>query len=184
MLNPPAYHTVAFAIGDRVKQARYRLQLTQRELARRLSVSQSYLSEVEGNKAKPNVDLLVGFAIYFPELNAEWILTGVEPMMRAENLLYEWRDNLDHHALVVSQYLLEKWIEETEIEVDLHRAAYSVALIYRTYMANFRALMASGTEENEARSKALLECKLLDKREIENTPIVDRSRNDGSEGPN
>lgn len=158
----PAYLKIAMAVGDRVKAARTTLQITQKELAQRLSISQSYLSEVENGKGKANIDLLVGLAIYFPELNPEWLLTGRGPMQFSGELKSaKDKYNLDIDAVWFSQKLfLDELLKSTDERRDLlmHRQHYTFNLYYRTYMSHFDALLAQGLPEQEARELAQAEC--------------------------
>lgn len=162
---PPAYLEVAFAIGERLKEARALLQLTQRELSKRLGVSQSYLSEVEGNKSKPNVDLLVGLGIHFPDLNSHWILTGMGKMQGPDRL-YPVDNQLDILATSASLKALREWEKTVPEGFAWDREAFAVALYYKTYMNHYDALVASGKGEREARSLAYAECMGLDRGEI------------------
>ena len=45
-------------IGQRIKKARTNLGLTQEALAEKLQISTNYLSKIETNKEKPNLELL------------------------------------------------------------------------------------------------------------------------------
>ena len=46
------------AIGQRIKKARVSLGLTQEALAEQVHISTNYLSKIETNKEKPNLELL------------------------------------------------------------------------------------------------------------------------------
>ena len=67
-------------LAARLRAVRRHYELTQQEFARRLGVSRSHLSEVEVNQAKPATDILIGIPRAFPEISAEWLLTGAGPM--------------------------------------------------------------------------------------------------------
>ena len=63
-------------ISARIKKVRKNARLTQTEFTELLGISRSYLSEVEGGKGKPNVNMLVGVAKHFPDVDLKWILLG------------------------------------------------------------------------------------------------------------
>ncbi|HYH20427.1 MAG TPA: helix-turn-helix transcriptional regulator [Azospirillum sp.] len=166
--NDPAYLMIGMAVGERVKQARTTLQLTQKELARRLSLSQSYLSEVENGKGKANIDLLVGLAVHFPELNPRWLLTGIGSMMPAQEEKNEVGDVfLDFDALLTAELILTKALNEPDNNFNVTTVAYFVRLMYKTYMTHLKSLMSQGVPEDQARTLARAECEQLDRREIE-----------------
>lgn len=167
--NEPAYQMAVSTIGIRVRQARARLQITQRELAKRLSVSPGYLSDVENGQNKANADILVGLVLYFPELNSDWLLTGRGEMIlqRPERGLND-QYNLDIEAIKASQEIFYEWLDgksgkdAARLFANSH---YFFNLMYRTYMTHIDALLAQGIPEAEARSLARKECERLDKRE-------------------
>jgi transcriptional regulator with XRE-family HTH domain len=158
----PAYLKIAMAVGERVKAARTAFQMTQKELAQRLSISQSYLSEVENGKGKANIDLLVGLAIYFPDLNPEWLLTGRGPMQFSGDVSSR-KDpyNLDIDAVWFSQKLFWDSLAQSagdQRNILIQSQHYIFNLYYRTYMSHFDALLAQGLPEQEAREMARAEC--------------------------
>ena len=64
-------------IGSRIKKARGRNN--QREFAKKLGFSSSYLSEVESGKTKPSLELLVEIS-QLTKYSLHWLITGVGPM--------------------------------------------------------------------------------------------------------
>ena len=66
--------------GQRLRQARKHLGLTQRAFAQAVGVTQGYLSEVETGKAKASIDIAVGFVSQYPGIRIEWLLTGCGSM--------------------------------------------------------------------------------------------------------
>jgi phage repressor protein C with HTH and peptisase S24 domain len=65
-------------IGNRIK--RVRDKDTQKEFAKILGFSSSYLSEVESGKTKPSLELLVRIS-KIANYNLHWLLTGEGPML-------------------------------------------------------------------------------------------------------
>jgi len=63
-------------IGSRIREARRLAGLTQGEFGKLAGVSQSYLSEVERDLAKPSIEILTGLSKHCPGLNLHWLLTG------------------------------------------------------------------------------------------------------------
>ncbi len=63
-------------LGARIASVRGHLKLSQAEFSRKIAVSRSYLSEVENEKGKPSIEMVVGIATRFPEVNLDWLLTG------------------------------------------------------------------------------------------------------------
>lgn len=162
----PAYMKIGMAVGERVKQARTAIMLTQKELARRLHVSQSYLSEVENGKGKANIDLLVGLAIYFPGLSPEWLLTGRGQMMISDpgSGISNDKYNLDIEAVRFAQNLFYDDLDKRQGRDAARLAAnqhYHFNLMYRTYMSHYDALIAHGAPEEEARALSRAQCEQL-----------------------
>ena len=166
----PAYQMAVSTIGARVKQVRSQLQLTQRELAKRLTISPGYLSDVENGQNKVNADILVGLILYFPELNPDWLLTGRGGMImdKDDGALHDVY-NLDVEAIKAAQDIFYEHLdgksgqEAARLFANSH---YFVNLMYRTYMTHFHAMLAQGLPESEARVLARKECEQLDKREV------------------
>lgn len=59
-----------------MREARKHLGLTQRAFAQAVGVTQGYLSEVETGKAKASIDIAIGFALNYPDIRIDWLLTG------------------------------------------------------------------------------------------------------------
>ena len=68
---------MAISLGGRIGAVRAREKLSQAAFSRRLGVSQSYLSEVENDKSKPSVEMIIGIAMGFPKVGMKWLLTGI-----------------------------------------------------------------------------------------------------------
>jgi len=63
-------------IGQRIQKARIRLGLTQEALAEKVQVSTNYLSKIETNKEKPNLELLWKICVA-TDTALSTLLTGV-----------------------------------------------------------------------------------------------------------
>ncbi len=65
--------------GDRIKQVRKRIGLSQADFARNLGISRAHISKLENAQAVPSRQLLTLISeIYFVRL--EWLVDGVGPM--------------------------------------------------------------------------------------------------------
>jgi len=67
-------------IGHRIKKLRNSVKISQVELARRLSVTQSSISRYESCTGEPDAAFFTSLSKEFPELNVNWLLTGEGPM--------------------------------------------------------------------------------------------------------
>jgi transcriptional regulator with XRE-family HTH domain len=70
-------------INDRIKAFRVHKSLNQNEFSKLLGVAKSTLSEVESGKTKPSIDILIGIANNFDDVNIEWFLTGNGSMLKS-----------------------------------------------------------------------------------------------------
>lgn len=82
--------------GARLRELRQRLNLTQAELANKLGVSQSYVSDLERGKEKPSDTLLYLIAALF-HVRLEWLIEGkgevfVDIHEAIENLMKVYED--------------------------------------------------------------------------------------------
>lgn len=72
-------------IGIRIHKIRQRYQLSQAQLASKLVISQGYLSELEHGVKSPGFGILESLKQCFPELDANWLLTGKGRMLIADS---------------------------------------------------------------------------------------------------
>lgn len=63
------------SIGQRIKDLRKSNNLTQKEFAKIINLSQGRLSELEQNKTKPSSDTLISICQHF-KISINWLLTG------------------------------------------------------------------------------------------------------------
>lgn len=61
--------------GRRLKEARGRLNINQKQFAEKLGVTGSYVSEIENGKAKPGFDFFIKLSRTF-DINPTWLLLG------------------------------------------------------------------------------------------------------------
>jgi transcriptional regulator with XRE-family HTH domain len=73
------------AINYRIAKIRKLNSFSQNEFAKKLQVSQGYLSEVENGKKKPSIEILIGISNLFSDsIDSDWLLTGKGEMYREE----------------------------------------------------------------------------------------------------
>ncbi|WP_435246702.1 helix-turn-helix domain-containing protein [Streptomyces sp. NRRL F-5630] len=68
---------MSFVLGKRITSLRKQSGLTQEELAKKLNVSRSALSQYELGTRDPNYELLIKIANFF-EVTTDYLLTGKE----------------------------------------------------------------------------------------------------------
>ncbi len=61
--------------GDRIKLAREKLKITQKEMAKNLEISQAYLCAIESGKMQANAKVIFGLEKNFG-INTEWLAEG------------------------------------------------------------------------------------------------------------
>ena len=107
-------HKVADTLGPVIKQARQEMELTQKELSRRLGISRTYLIHIEGSLKKPKYDLLFRIirelnidpdSIFYPEKPSKD--SRIEDIVR---MLYR----CDDHSLSIIRAAVKA---ETEVGV-------------------------------------------------------------------
>ena len=75
-------------IGNRMRLIRKKLDLSQKEMANKLNISSSYLSDVELNKAGMSLDKLSNLIIQF-NINLNWLLIEKGTMFNLDKELSE-----------------------------------------------------------------------------------------------
>lgn len=70
-------------VGLRVKAVRHKLNLKQGAYAKKLGISQSFLSYIEKGKRKPSYELLLSLLSIF-NVNLHWLVTGIGDMFIPE----------------------------------------------------------------------------------------------------
>ena len=102
-------------IGNRIKRTRGKD--TQKEFAKTLGFSSSYISEVESGKTKPSLELLLKIS-QITNYSLHWLLTGEGPLFIEATASMVREDSASYGALgeftLVPKLLLE---DETGIEV-------------------------------------------------------------------
>lgn len=78
-------------LGDRLKKIRIDNELTIRELADKISISKSNISNYEQNKSTPAANIIVRYSELF-KLTTDWILKGEETQL---NLSEEEKEVLE-----------------------------------------------------------------------------------------
>ncbi|WP_432663193.1 helix-turn-helix transcriptional regulator [Wukongibacter baidiensis] len=96
------------SIGERIKHLRKTNNLTQKEFAKLINLSQGRLSELEKDKTKPSSETLISIYQQF-KISINWLLTGEKIELESTN------DDLKEY-IQISQELKEKGYEPKEIK--------------------------------------------------------------------
>jgi transcriptional regulator with XRE-family HTH domain len=70
--------------GERLKELRASLDLSQKDLAKQLGIAASFLSELEKGKTKPGYNFLINLAQTF-NISPSWVLLGKGSMYLQDN---------------------------------------------------------------------------------------------------
>jgi transcriptional regulator with XRE-family HTH domain len=65
-------------VGDRIRELRKSLKISQAELAKKIGVSSGNVGDWERGRAKPGVDALINLSKFFNK-SIDWLITGEEP---------------------------------------------------------------------------------------------------------
>jgi transcriptional regulator with XRE-family HTH domain len=140
----------------RIKRVRTGLEISQREMARILNVSPSYLSAVERGEDKPNAEILMGLALIAVDIDANWLLTGKGEPFAAS------KPYIDIAALRVALRMFYKALSDCRDEysrsVAIVGQADFINAVYHTYMGNLEGLLAEGKSDEDARRTAADAC--------------------------
>ncbi len=71
---------IAIEFGSRLQALRKSLKLTQREIAAKIGVASSYISEIESGKTRPGFEFLYKISDHY-KLNPLFLFHGQEPML-------------------------------------------------------------------------------------------------------
>lgn len=72
-------------LAQRVARIRQHYRLSQRAFAKKMGLSHSHIAEVERQRAKPSVEMLLGIASEYPEVRPGWLLSGEGPMLEVSH---------------------------------------------------------------------------------------------------
>lgn len=141
-----------FSLARRIFEARKHLGLTQKEFAREIGVSQSYLSEVENKKGKPTIEMIIGIANRFPGISRDWLLTGFPPIDAVDRGV---TDGLDGDALYWAIYFSEKVVSSLSgNRPPIEIVARFTAMLYRSYLSIYGwALTADAGDDAETNAR-------------------------------
>lgn len=110
--------------GTRVKQVRMSRNLTQKEFAETLGVSQGFLSEVEKG-IKPASDTFFIALINLYKINEKWLLTGDGPIFREEK-----REVLNLQLMKEVIEHVEELFKKKKYYLPPRKKAEFIALLY------------------------------------------------------
>ena len=105
-------------LGDRLKKLRETLQLTQAEMAGKLELQPSAISQMENNRTNPSLETFLKFSDSYG-VNLHWLITGQGSMFGAEG---EGKNSTEHKLTKIRDFLNEELLtlvktkEELEIQ--------------------------------------------------------------------
>ena len=114
-------------INARIKELRKNKKLTQTEFSSLANTSQSYLSEVENEKGKATVDMIIGIAIAFKDISLRWLLTG-------ENIEENQRTSIDENVLKEVIEVVEWALDQVNANPDPKKKAELIVAVYDFYI--------------------------------------------------
>lgn len=106
-------------LGDRIKLLRTTKNLSQKDFANRIMVTQSYLSRIERNVEKPTPKLLRLIAFEF-DISLTWLSTGDGDINSMYDEEHEYSQAFQEGSIEALE-LFEKELNEI-IDVDLHNS--------------------------------------------------------------
>lgn len=93
---------------ERIEVLISKLQMSQSDFAKSIEVGQATLSKMFRTKTKPGFATIYGIAVYYPEVNIEWIIKGEGNIFKSKEVVKSMVSDQD-----VSYQLNEM---QTEIE--------------------------------------------------------------------
>ena len=107
-------------VGINIKRIREREGITLRELARKLDVSASFLSQIETNKTSPSLATLKNIAdnlkTTVSTLVGENIIQAGNPVLKSKE-----RKFIEEIGNGISMYLMNRTDENTQMEIMLYK---------------------------------------------------------------
>ncbi len=144
----------------RIRSVRDKMGLTQKEFSEKIGVSRSYLSEVEGNKGKPSIEMIIGVVSAFPNIRSEWLLTGGVPQFIHDDVGNGSAtvEKIDREAIFNAVFQLERVKLNNEGKISTKNRSVLISMLYDSYMFAYKhALTKDG--DTEARRWAMHYCK-------------------------
>lgn len=80
------------SIGKRIRKIRKENNLSQKQLAKKLSVSQATVGHYEKNKRNPSIDNLIKLAD-IGNVSLDWLITGKKGNIKINNMVSEKKSN-------------------------------------------------------------------------------------------
>ena len=114
-------------INQRLKNIRIFYNLSQAEFSEMFNVKQATISQIEGVKIMPSLDIIISILYKFNEINCNWLLTGkgemfvsvkeksksIEtPTLNAKDFIEKMEKQLDRQEREINRLL--KYIEKLE----------------------------------------------------------------------
>ncbi len=108
------HETSAADIGQRLKAARKRLQVQQKDMAAAMNIAASYLCDIENGKGNPGPEFFVRLATQF-NINLNYLFTGAPDMfIDAEKKIQKQEVDLDEDVDTIEKVA---WLMEHSIHI-------------------------------------------------------------------
>lgn len=144
-----------WSLAERIKLVRNGAELSQKDFAERVGVSRSYLSEVEGGKGKPSIEMIVGIASVFPEISGDWLLTGNGSAKKSERNEVE---KIDTEAMFWCVKILHGVLNSLNHHVDERNKSFFLSILYEAYISSYHRALSMGEENWSARKWGAHSC--------------------------
>lgn len=89
------------ALGNRIKEIRKKLNISQKDFANSLSMANSYLSEIENGRANPSFEFFYRLSTLY-NVNLNYLFHGIDDMFMPREIdkkksgnQKEWRDDIE-----------------------------------------------------------------------------------------
>lgn len=84
------------SMGERIKEIRKKLNITQKNFAGSLHMANSYLSEIENGKANPSFEFFYSLSYYY-NVSLNYLFHGIGPMFLSEGSIQMSPRNQDDY---------------------------------------------------------------------------------------
>ena len=134
-----------FTLGDRIKEIRRELRLSQKTFAQALEISSSYMSEIESGKKNPGFEVLNRLTDKY-NVNLSYLFTGEGDFFiqhQKEKIIEIKKKKLDFNG---ADQLIEEMLWYME---HVPVVKYAVIEFFKSYLFEKRAMIQEELEEYE-----------------------------------
>ncbi len=136
--------------GDRLKDVRKKLKISQKDFAARMGITGGYMSEIEYGKAKPGFDFFIKVARLF-DVNINWLLFGRGEMFFSEKEgIRSVEDDLSGHDEKVKEIL--RYFKKSPL-VKFSVMAYAIKFLHDNEEAVKKDMESNILKSNQGEEK-------------------------------